>query len=48
MNRVAKILIQAMALTIAAAGAAMATPSTQIWIPSTDVQAYKNLPPWYR
>jgi len=30
-------------MTVAAAGAALATPSTQIWIPSTDVQAYKTL-----
>src|ERR1035437_4118908 len=42
MNKAAKALIQAMTLTIAAASAAMATPSTQIWIPSTDVQAYKT------
>jgi len=40
MNKVAKVFIQAMTLTIAAAGVAMATPSTQIWIPSTDVQGY--------
>lgn len=31
------------ALTVAASTAAFATPSTQIWIPSTDVQAYKTL-----
>lgn len=31
---------QAMALILAAAGVAMATPSTQIWIPSTDVQGF--------
>jgi hypothetical protein len=42
MNKVAKVLIQAMTLTIAAAGVAWATPSTQIWIPSTDVQAFKS------
>jgi hypothetical protein len=40
MKRISKILIMAMALTIATTGAAMATPSTQIWIPSTDVQAF--------
>jgi hypothetical protein len=40
MNKTAKVLIQAMTLTIAAATVAMATPSTQIWIPSTDVQGY--------
>lgn len=33
----------AMAMTLAASTAAFATPSTQIWIPSTDVQAYKTL-----
>lgn len=43
MKRISKALILAMALTIAATGVAMATPSTQIWIPSTDVQAYKSL-----
>lgn len=43
MKRTSKILIMAMALTIATTGAAMATPSTQIWIPSTDTQAYKTL-----
>jgi hypothetical protein len=42
MNKVAKILVMATTLTIAAAGVAMATPSTQIWIPSTDAQAYKT------
>jgi hypothetical protein len=40
MKKVAKILIQATALTIAASSVAMATPSTQIWIPSTDLQAF--------
>jgi hypothetical protein len=40
MKRISKILITAMALTIGATGVAMATPSTQIWIPSTDVQAF--------
>ena len=42
MKRISRIFITAMALTVAAAGVAMATPSTQIWIPSTDVQAYKT------
>ena len=42
MKRISKILITAMALTVAITGIAMATPSTQIWIPSTDVQAYKT------
>ena len=31
----------AVTATLAAAGAALATPSTQIWIPSTDIQPYK-------
>jgi hypothetical protein len=43
MKRITRALILAMALTIAATGIAMATPSTQIWIPSTDVQAFKTL-----
>jgi hypothetical protein len=42
MNRISKVLILATTLTMAATGIAMATPSTQIWIPSTDVQAYKT------
>jgi len=42
MNKVSKALVMATALTVATAGVAMATPSTQIWIPSTDVQAYKT------
>ena len=29
-------------MTVAAAGTALATPSTQIWIPSTDIQPYKT------
>jgi hypothetical protein len=32
-----------MTLVMAASGVALATPSTQIWIPSTDIQAYKTL-----
>ncbi|HBA89322.1 MAG TPA: hypothetical protein DCZ75_15445 [Geobacter sp.] len=43
MKRMTKSFIMATALTIATTGIAMATPSTQIWIPSTDVQAYKTL-----
>lgn len=35
-------LCAALALTLAA-GTALATPSTQIWIPSTDVQGFKTL-----
>jgi hypothetical protein len=40
MKKMTRILSLAMALTIAATGVAMATPSTQIWIPSTDIQAF--------
>jgi hypothetical protein len=36
------ITLIAAALSIAASTAAFATPSTQIWIPSTDVQAFKT------
>jgi hypothetical protein len=42
MKRITKILTMAMALTIGATTAAMATPSTQIWIPSTDCQAFNT------
>jgi len=38
-----RILAMAGAVVALASGVAMATPSTQIWIPSTDVQAYKTL-----
>lgn len=40
MTKTMKIFSLAMMLVVAAAGAALATPSTQIWIPSTDVQGY--------
>ena len=43
MKKFTKSLIMATALTIATTGIAMATPSTQIWIPSTDVQGFKTL-----
>jgi hypothetical protein len=43
MKRIIKVATMAMALTMAASGIALATPSTQIWIPSTDIQAYKTL-----
>ena len=33
----------AMVLLVAAAGTVSATPSTQIWIPSTDIQTYKTV-----
>lgn len=37
------IALTGLALIVAASTAAFATPSTQIWIPSTDVQAYKTV-----
>ena len=43
MKRTIKSLILATALTIATSGIAMATPSTQIGIPSTDIQGFKSL-----
>lgn len=43
MKKMIVLAFIASALTLLAATAAMATPSTQIWIPSTDVQAFKSL-----
>ena len=43
MKKTTKIFALAMTLIAAATGTALATPSTQIWIPSTDVQAYKTV-----
>ena len=40
MKSMIKIVTLAMALTIAVSGAALATPSTQIFIPSTDIQGF--------
>lgn len=40
MKKMIKLATMATALIIAASGAALATPSTQIWIPSTDIQAF--------
>jgi hypothetical protein len=37
--RLTRILAAASAIVVLASGAALATPSTQIWIPSTDVKA---------
>ncbi|HEY6873227.1 MAG TPA: hypothetical protein VI298_10925 [Geobacteraceae bacterium] len=42
MKKFIKVVTMAMTLTAAASGIAFATPSTQIWIPSTDIQAYKT------
>jgi hypothetical protein len=43
MKNLVKISSLALMLVAAAAGAALATPSTQIWIPSTDIQAFKTV-----
>ncbi len=43
MKKTIMTIAMATTLTLTAAGAALATPSTQIWIPSTDVQAYKTV-----
>jgi hypothetical protein len=40
MKRMIKIVTLAMTLTMAVSGIALATPSTQIWIPSTDIQPF--------
>ena len=42
MKRV-KMLAAAAAMVAVASGSAMATPSTQIWIPSTDVKGFKEV-----
>ncbi len=42
MKKRIRTLILGAALTMAAYTSAMATPSTQIWIPSTDIQPYKT------
>lgn len=38
-----RILMAALAVTVMACGSAMATPSTQIWIPSPDVKGFKDI-----
>jgi hypothetical protein len=40
MKNIMKIGAMVAALTVLSAGSALATPSTQIWIPSTDVQPF--------
>ena len=42
MKRLVYAFAMAAALTIMSSGVAGATPSTQIWIPSTDIQAFKT------
>jgi len=43
MKKILKILSLAVMVVATATGAALATPSTQIWIPSTDIQAFKTV-----
>jgi hypothetical protein len=43
MNKISKFLSLATTMTFALTGIAMATPSTQIWIPSTDIQTFKTI-----
>ncbi len=43
MKKMTKIVMLAMTLLLVTTGIALATPSTQIWIPSTDIQAYKTV-----
>jgi hypothetical protein len=43
MKKMMKAMAMAAVLVAAAAGSALATPSTQIWIPSTDIQAFKTV-----
>ena len=38
MKKISKLLVCTAAISLLSAGVALATPSTQIWIPSTDVQ----------
>ena len=41
--KLGRIMAAACTVVALASGVAMATPSTQIWIPSTDIQTYKTL-----
>ena len=41
--RINRVLAAAGLATLLACGSAMATPSTQIWIPSTDVKSFKDI-----
>ena len=40
MNKISKLLVCTAALSLLSAGVALATPSTQVWIPSTDIQKF--------
>jgi len=43
MTKTMKVFALALSILTATCGAALATPSTQIWIPSTDIQPYKTI-----
>jgi hypothetical protein len=43
MGKMTKVFTLAMMFVVTTAGTALATPSTQIWIPSTDIQAFKTV-----
>jgi hypothetical protein len=43
MMKLGKVLATSAAIVALACGSAMATPSTQIWIPSTDAKDFKNI-----
>jgi hypothetical protein len=43
MMKMVKMMATAAAIVAMACGSAMATPSTQIWIPSTDAKDFKNI-----
>lgn len=43
MKKTMKVFALALSILTATCGAALATPSTQIWIPSTDVQPFKTI-----
>ncbi len=43
MTKTMKVFAIALSILTATCGAALATPSTQIWIPSTDIQPFKTI-----
>ncbi|HEY7585888.1 MAG TPA: hypothetical protein VH866_05205, partial [Candidatus Deferrimicrobiaceae bacterium] len=43
LRSISRVAFAAVLMCLVSAGTATATPSTQIWIPSTDIQPYKTL-----
>ncbi len=43
MTKTMKVFALALSVLTATCGTALATPSTQIWIPSTDIQPFKTI-----